>query len=187
MYPTDTNALRPVYASEFSNLAVRYLIDDSTRDPPNKGPARRRLVFLPMSWAGITRDELIPISANEGSQPTLPHNVWTVPLPAACAAFVHIATCERRGSRLRAGLIEGLCSVIIYSLFDMSYEGQYLELPPNDQPLSDKENLEIENAIGEMNRWILRNDQEWIRETLIQMVTGKKRFRDLPYRQDTKT
>lgn len=139
-----------------------------------------------MSWAGITRDELIPISAKEGSQPTLPYTVWTVPLPAACAAFVHIATRERRGSELRAGLIEGLVSVITYSLFDMSYEGQYMELPPDDQPLSDKEKIEIENAVWEMNRWVLRDDQEWIRGTLIQMVTGKKRYHDLPYQQDIK-
>ena len=140
-----------------------------------------------MSWAGITRDELIPISADEGSEPTLPCTVWTIPLPAACAAFVHIAIRERHGSRLRTGLIEGLGSVITYSLFDMSYEGQYMELPPNDQSLSDKEILEIENAVGEMNRWVLRNDQEWIRETLIQIVTGKKPYHDLPYQQDTKT
>lgn len=139
-----------------------------------------------MSWAGITRDELIPISAKEGSQPTLPYTVWTVPLPAACAAFMHIATGERRGSLLRAGLIEGLGSVITHSLFDMSYEGHYMELPPDDQPLSEKEILEIENAVAEMNRWVLRNDQEWSREILIQMVTGKKRYRDLPYQQDTK-
>lgn len=139
-----------------------------------------------MSWAGITRDELIPISAKECSHPTLPYTIWTVPLPAACAAFVHIATQERRGSLLRAGLIEGLCSVITESLFDMSYEGHYMELPSDDEALSETEILEIENAVGEMNRWVLRHDQEWIRETLIQMVTGKRPYHELPYQQDTK-
>ena len=179
--------MRLVYTSEFSGLAVRYLIDDSIRYPPNDGPARRRLVFLPMSWAGVTLDELIPISTEKGSQPTLPDNVWTLPLSAACAAFVHIAIRERRGSKLRAGLIEGLGSVITYNLFDMSYEGHYMEIPSNDQPLSDEEILETENAVEEMNRWVMKNDQEWIRETLIQMITGKKRYYDLPYQENTET
>ena len=139
-----------------------------------------------MSWTGITRDELVPIPVKDSSQPTLPRNTLTVPLPATCAAFVRMAARETRGSWVREALFEGLAGVILYSLFDMSYEGDYMEFPPNDEPLSDKEVLEIENAVATMRKWAFRNDEEWIREALIQITTAKKRYEDLPYQQDTK-
>jgi hypothetical protein len=169
-----------------SGLAVRYLIDDSVYTVPNEGPPRRRLVFLPISWTGITPDELVPISVKDSSQPTLPSSVWTVPLPTACAAFVRIAAREKRGSLLRTKIIERLASVIGYGLFDMSYEGDYMEFLPNDQPLSDQEKLEIENALVEMNKWDFRKEEEWIRDILIQIVTGKKTYDDLPYQEGNK-
>ncbi|OCK80319.1 hypothetical protein K432DRAFT_297905 [Lepidopterella palustris CBS 459.81] len=160
LYPADENTLRPAYTSEFSNLADRYLIDDSARYPPNEGPPQRRLVLLPMSWAGITRDELVPISDEDNSHPILPCTVWTVPLPAACTAFVYIAARERRGSLLRSSLIEGLSSVISYNLFDVSYEGDYMEFPLNDEPLLYKKISEIENTMAEINCWVFMNGKE---------------------------
>lgn len=178
--PADENTLRSIYPCELSGLAVRYLIDDSFRTAPHEGPPRRRLVFLPMSWTGITPDELVPISAQDASQPTLPSSVQTMPLPIACTALVRIAAREKRGSPLHEGVIERLSSIIGYSLFDMSYEGDYMEFPPNDQPLSDQETLEIQNAVVEMNKWVFREDEEWIREILVQIVSGKKDYVDLP-------
>lgn len=184
--PVDEETLRPVYACEFSGLAVRYLTDDSTHYPPSQGPPRSRLVFLPMSWTGITRDELVPIPVEDGSRSALPRNTLTVPLPAACAAFVRMAARETRGSWLREALFEGLAGVILYSLFDMSYEGHYMEFPSNDEPLSDKEVLEIQNAVVEMRKWVFRSEEEWIRDALIEITTAKKRYEDLPYQQDVK-
>jgi hypothetical protein len=71
--------------------------------------------------------------------------------------------------------------LIGYGLFDMSYEGDYMEFPANEEPLSDQEILEIESAVAEMNKWAFRSDEEWIREILIQIVTGKKSYDDLPF------
>ncbi|KAK1763295.1 hypothetical protein QBC33DRAFT_246239 [Phialemonium atrogriseum] len=179
--PADENTLRSIYPCELSGLAVRYLVDDSFRTAaPHEGPPRRRLVFLSMSWTGITPDELVPISAQDASQPTLPSFVQTMPLPVACAALVRIAAREKRGSPLREGVIERLSSIIGYSLFDMSYEGDYMEFPPNDQPLSDQETLEIQNAVVKMNKCVFREDEEWIKEILVQIVSGKMDYVDLP-------
>lgn len=79
-------------------------------------------------------------------------------------------------------LIAERASVIAYSMFDTSYKGDYMELLPNDQPPSDKEMLEMENAVGNINSWVFRPDEEWIREEHIQVVTGKASYDDLPYK-----
>ncbi|KAI5866476.1 hypothetical protein GGS23DRAFT_273211 [Durotheca rogersii] len=174
--PADEDTLRSAYPCELSGLAVRYLIDDAAHD---EGPPRRRFVFLPMSWTGITRDELVPITVDDGLWPTLPSSVWTVPLPAACAAFARIAAREKHTSPIHDAVTEQLSSVIGYSLFDMSYEGDYMEFLPNDQPLSDQEKLEIEHAVMEIKSWAFREHEEWIRDVLIGIYTGKKTFSDL--------
>lgn len=167
------------------DLALRFLTDESTR---RDGPPRRRLVFLPLSWTGISREEVVPISGTDVVQQitSRPSTVHTVPLPAACAALVRIVARERRGSLHRTDIIEGLCSVITYGLFDMSYDGDYMDIPPNEQPLSDEEKLEINNAVEEMRRWTFRTDEEWMRELLIQIVTGSKTYDDLPCREAQK-
>ncbi len=72
--------------------------------------------------------------------------------------------------------------MIGYSLFDMSYEGAYMEILPNDQPLSDEERLEIEKAATEIKEWAIREDEEWIRDLLVEIITGKKTYYDLPYK-----
>lgn len=41
----------------------------------------------------------------------------------------------------------------------MSYEGNYMEFSLNAQPLSDKEILELENAVVEMNKWAFKSDE----------------------------
>ena len=162
--------MRAVYACEFSGSAVRYLIDDATRV---EGPPRRRLVFLPISWTGIAWDELAPITTDDGLEPALPRSVRTVPLSVACTAFVRIIAREKRASRLRRAMTEKLSSAIGYALFDMSYEGDYTEFLSNDQPLSESEKLEIAQAVTRINSWGFREDEEWIRDALIDIVMGR--------------
>ncbi|PNP58550.1 hypothetical protein THARTR1_01566 [Trichoderma harzianum] len=132
--PADEDILRLAYPCEMSRLAVRFLIDESTC---TEGPLRRRLVFTPMSWTGITREEIVSPSAKDGSQknPPIPSFIQTVPLSVACAALVRIAIRQNRSSRLRTNVIENLSSFIPNGLFDMSYDGEYMELPPDEQPL----------------------------------------------------
>lgn len=133
-----------------------------------------------MSWTGITADEVVPILVDDGLHPKLPPSARTVPLPAACAAFARIAAREKRTSRLRGAIIEQLSSVIGESLFDMSYEGDYMEIVPNDQPLSEDEKLEIANAVKEIKSWPFREDEEWIKDILVDIYTGKQTYWDFP-------
>ncbi|POR33379.1 Uncharacterized protein TPAR_06427 [Tolypocladium paradoxum] len=175
-YRANEQQLRPAYTSEFSGLGFRYWIDESDVALLNSSFRRRRLVLLPLSWTGITRHELAPLSDT-----SLPCTVWTVPFPVACAAFLRLAARERRGSLLRTSILGELANVVGYRRFDMSYEGDYMEFPADDQPLSDKEVFEMENAVREIRSWVLRGDDEWMREALIQVVVGQASYDDLPH------
>jgi hypothetical protein len=62
----------------------------------------------------------------------------------------------------------------------MSYEGDYMEFPSNDQPETKEETLEREMAIEEINRWSWRDNELWIRDALATIVSGKARYEDLP-------
>ncbi|KAI9656987.1 MAG: hypothetical protein M1829_000360 [Trizodia sp. TS-e1964] len=182
-YPADEKSLQPSYASEFSGLALRFIIDETASNPLAQRLHCRRLILVPLSWPGIFPAELVPICAPEVPGSALPCTVWTVPLPAACAAFVRTLAKETRSSPSRALIIEDLSSVVTYSLFDMSYEGAYMDFPANDVPFSDEEILEIENAVRAIESWHFRKDEEWIRKALILTITGKTRYEDLPYRE----
>ncbi|KAG9228108.1 hypothetical protein BJ875DRAFT_390104, partial [Amylocarpus encephaloides] len=71
-------------------------------------------------------------------------------------------------------------NVLTYSLFDMSYDGDYVEFQPNDQPLTEKEILEKTKAVSEIRGWILIKDDEWIKDALVQIVSEEARYEDMP-------
>lgn len=81
-------------------------------------------------------------------------------------------------------IIGHLCSVIAYHYFDTSYEGDYLELPPDDQPWSEKEVREMENAVRALRGWEMKEGEEWIRSELIRAMTGVISYDDLPFKKD---
>jgi hypothetical protein len=87
---------------------------------------------------------------------------------------------ERRESQLRFHPIADLCNVLVYNLFHMSYDGDYMEFPPDDQPLTEKEISETMKAVGEIRGWILRKYDEWIKDALVKIVSGEARYVDLP-------
>ncbi|KAI1376607.1 hypothetical protein F4677DRAFT_83469 [Hypoxylon crocopeplum] len=178
-HAADRETLPPKYPSEESSCSIRYIIRNPSEDPYVLNSATR-LVLLPSSWAGISHHEAIRLTAPENS---LPCTVYTVPVSVACAAFVRIISREKGGSALRRATIHELCGVITYRYFDMSYEGDYREIVPDDQPLSEKEVLEIENAIKELEGWEMKEGEEWIRSQLIQVITGKISYENLPSRQ----
>lgn len=136
-----------------------------------------------MSYTGITRDELVPVPENCPKRvwiPALPRGTWTVPLPAACAALVRIAARETRHSMPRMGIITALAGVVTHSFFDMSYEGDYMEIIPNEVPLSEEEVAEIQRAVSKIREWRMREGEDWIRDFLVQIVAGEKGYDDLP-------
>jgi hypothetical protein len=92
-----------------------------------------------------------------------------------------MAAREHRGSFLRQKLISDLSNVLAYGLFDMSYEGDYMEFKADDEPETEAEKLERERAVDKIRRWSWRDDEIWIGDALVAMVAGKARYQDLPY------
>lgn len=104
--PADEDTLPSMYPCEMLRCAVRFLIDES---PSTEGQPRRRLVFLPMFWTGITRGGIVPRSADVDSKeyyPPIPSSIQTVPLSVAVAALCRIANRENGPSRLRTSVLE---------------------------------------------------------------------------------
>lgn len=102
-------------------------------------------------------DEVVPILEADQLRPALPPSTLTVPLPAAWAALARIAartqgpTASRThdsSMSLQFQLVDHISGIVTYSLFDMSYEGDYMVHLPNSVPLSDAEVREIEQAVA---------------------------------------
>ncbi|PKK41664.1 hypothetical protein CI102_14157, partial [Trichoderma harzianum] len=64
---------------------------------------------------------------------------------------------------------------------DKSDDGEYMDLPPDEQPLSGRGILEKEDAAREINRWHFRSDEERVRDILIRIITGESTYDDLPF------
>lgn len=94
--------------------------------------------------------------------------------------------------------IADLSNVIAYSMFDMSYEGSYLKTAEdevndeavdfweNDEDkavLAEKEALEIKDALNKIRGWHFRKNEDWTRDTLIQLVSGKILYEELPSKE----
>ncbi|KAI1469007.1 uncharacterized protein F4812DRAFT_425431 [Daldinia caldariorum] len=107
-----------------------------------------------------------------------------MPVSIACTALVRIASREKRDSHLRMEVIGTLTSIIGYHFFDMSYEGDYHEISPDDQELSEKEVLEMSNAVNSIKEWEMKEGEEWIRDEIIKAMTGAASYDDLPCKND---
>jgi hypothetical protein len=171
-------SLKPRYASEYLNIGDRYIINDVEEGRNHTTAKYKRLLLLPMSWAGIRDDEIVPCDRSDLG---IPCKVWTIPLPATCATLLRLSAKENLGSSFRSSLRWKLTSAIAYGLFDMSYEGDYQEHPDPDEPFSAEEQAEMDSAIVQIRGWAWRSDEEWLREALIQAVTGEITYDDLPH------
>ena len=92
-----------------------------------------------------------------------------------------MAAREHRGSDLRRILILDLTKALTYGLFDMTYEGDYMEFKADDEPETEAERLERERAVNEIKRWSWRDDESWIGNALVTIVAGQAKYEDLPY------
>lgn len=129
-----------------------------------------------MSYTGITMHEVVPILEADGLRPPLPPSTLTIPLPAACAALARIAARPECSMCLQFQLLDHISGIVTYSLFDMSYEGNYMEILPNSVSLSDAEVLEIEQAIATVQGWKLRQEDQWVKDTLVDIFRRKKDY-----------
>ncbi|KAM0367123.1 hypothetical protein HYE67_005604 [Fusarium culmorum] len=161
------NNRRPSYLSEHANKGFRYV----------HGDEGHRLILVPLSWTGLKQDELLPLDSS-----ALPCSLWTVPMPSLCAAYLRIITAEKRGSMARVIAVSDLTAVVVHSMFDTSYEGDYMPLPEDeDLNLSDEEKarwaekdaMELEAAIKSINQWHFAEGTEWAKDMIIELVSGK--------------
>jgi hypothetical protein len=174
------------YLSEHAKRGTRYV----SGEPP------RRLILLPLSWTGIQMNELTAIPSSS------PRTIWTVPLPVFCTASLRIIMQEDHQSYARAMAIADLTNVVAYSMFDMSYEGNYMKFPEDEfdengeisqedrqkniEAAKEKDTLEMQNALETMRGWKLTRESEWAREMMMDLVSGKREYRRLPC-QDEKS
>ncbi|KAF2395891.1 hypothetical protein EJ06DRAFT_484483 [Trichodelitschia bisporula] len=185
LYPTyGETSLRKAWAIEHARGAVRFQLGPP--DIPGK-MLNQRLVFAPLSWTGLTLDETVPIPPKDKDPSRLViHNVppysRTVPLQATCTALARMAAREDRRSRLRGKFTESLGSVMVETLFDTSYEGDYAVTLPNEVLLSEKEVAEIENAIKTVKGWTFRSGEEWIGRYICQAIRNEREWNQLPAR-----
>ncbi|KAK0753171.1 hypothetical protein B0T18DRAFT_8060 [Schizothecium vesticola] len=178
--PADEDVLPSQYGSEMSGSTIRYHVVNHTAALGYGLVPKCRLAFLPLSWTGITLDEVVPILEDDGLSPPLPPSTLTVPLSAACAALARIAARQECSHGLRRIVLEQISGIVTYTPFDMSYEGDYMDIPPKSQPLSDAEVLEIEQAVAVVQGWKMREGEQWITDTLVDIFRGKKYYSKFP-------
>ncbi|CAJ0553224.1 Ff.00g117360.m01.CDS01 [Fusarium sp. VM40] len=157
----------PNYISEHTNMCFRFAF----------GTPSSRLILLPLSWPGIKMEELIAVENTN-----LPCSIWTIPIPAFCAAYLRMIMQEGPESIIRIIATADLSGVVGYSLFDMSYEGSYMPAPGDDDYVEDEEKdaLELEKAIDTMKKWNFIESTEWARDIMLQLVSGKLLYDSLP-------
>jgi len=127
-----------------------------------------RTYVFPLLWSGITLDET---SAIPGS----PSNIRTLPLSTFTIASVRILRRDYRDLYLKNDIYCDITDAVVYNLFDMSYEGDVMEIPDNDVPLSKDEVREIEQASATIRGWKLERGDEWIKEAVIDLITTNSR------------
>ncbi|KAF4428241.1 hypothetical protein FACUT_9498 [Fusarium acutatum] len=162
----------PGYMAEHARKGFRYVFGESSH----------KFILVPISWTGIQQQELVPVDSA-----TLPCPLWTVHVPAFCAAYLRIIMQEHAGSTVRLMANADLASVIGYSMFDMSYEGDYIPTPEGlehldageRQKMAEKDDLEMENALSSIKQWQFTDETEWARDMMLQLVSGKLSYDDL--------
>ncbi|KAF5693588.1 hypothetical protein FDENT_1820 [Fusarium denticulatum] len=169
----------PGYMAEHARKGFRYVF----------GEPSHKLILVPIFWTGIQQKELVAVDSA-----TLPCPLWTVPIPALCAAYLSILMRAETETMVRAMANADLSGVIAYSMFDMSYEGDYMPTPEDlehldaaeKERMAEKDALEMENALRSIKQWQFTEETEWARDMMLQLVSGKLSYDDLPTRSRPK-
>ena len=149
---------------------------------PHEGPEHphsRCLALFPLSWAGFAEDELRPVSLRLSTIHPEHPEVLTVSPASLCAALVRLHCRARRNSPMARWLEMDLATIIFHSLFDASYEGDYVELKGND-PWMKEELDELETALDKFRCWNFRDGEVWIADALEAILAGRGDYNDLP-------
>ncbi|KAG4262885.1 hypothetical protein FPRO03_10248 [Fusarium proliferatum] len=189
-YPLAPQSVCPKHNESFTILTFERMIYSAGLQNDNRAPsymaehARKgyhyvygesghKFILVPISWTGIQQKELVAINS-----PTLPCPIWTVPIPAFCAAYLRIIMQEHAGTTVRLMANADLASVIGYSMFDMTYEGDYMPTPEDlehldaakKERMAEKDALEMENALSSIKQWQFTEETEWARDMMLDMA-----------------
>jgi hypothetical protein len=129
-----------------------------------------------------------PNDPSSSSSSSLPCTVWTVPLSSLCTAYLRIIIQEKIDIFVCDMAIADLTSLVAYNMFDMTYEGDYMILPEDicedegfEAPdTSEKDAIEMKNALEQIRGWHFKKGDEWARDTLLRLVSGEMSYDDLP-------
>ncbi|KAI9750742.1 MAG: hypothetical protein M1815_001600 [Lichina confinis] len=72
-----------------------------------------------------------------------------------------------------------LATILYHSLFDTSYEGDYMELKGNE-PLTEEEQEEMTGALVKFRSWHFRDEEFWIADALEAILAGRGYYKHLP-------
>lgn len=194
VYPADKKQMALAYPCEHAPVALRYFIpqaEGSLRVGPDQ-----RLVFIPLSWSGLHLDEVFTLDSGAPEiqfKPRtpkltgpykLPGFVYTVPIATTIATMIRIVSRTPEHGPIREGICVDWAGVVAYCLFDMSYEGDYMDLPTDDVPWTPEELEDMRLAVEKIKGWTFRKEEEWMRTLLLQLIAAEKRYEDLPWQDD---
>lgn len=63
----------------------------------------------------------------------------------------------------------------------MTYEGDYMELLTDDVPRTEKELMEMDNAVKAIKGWAFKDDEVWMRDTLVRILRGEAPYESFPW------
>ena len=96
-----------------------------------------------------------------------------------CASLVRLHGQTWHGSAMATTIHCDLATVLYHSLFDTSYEGDYMELKGNE-PLTEEEQEDITAALEKFRSWHFRDEELWIPDALEAIVAGRGYYDYLP-------
>lgn len=94
----------------------------------------------------------------------LPYTIHTVSISRACDALC-VYLCTKRGSLLKMDNVGKSCCVIEHLVLYMSVEVKGIAITPDNQVSSEKEVIETEYAVRELEDWIIRDGETWIQNS----------------------
>lgn len=174
----DKEAISPGYSSEYCSEAKRFWLDDATAPT---GPFHRpgRLVLAPLSWTGISFDDLEPLPSTDECYPMPVQGlrIYTVPLHVACAACVRILSAEIKSSEVRILVLSHLANLVAYNFFDMSKEHatDYSE----DDTMTPEEVEDLKAAVSAVKSWAYPVQDQWIKDAIVGAMTGAISYNDI--------
>jgi hypothetical protein len=161
--PTDNIRNRVTHQGEYETVARHF------------GSGVDRVNLFPASFAGFRANELhhVPMNLEDSLPP-----VYVLTTTPACLAACFVRIIARSTSPTSSFFQTRLCTVLTYNLFDMSYEGDYMDFEEENQEEIDRE---IKAGLELFRKWEgWREDEMWIADALEAIIQGKGHYRYLP-------